>query len=263
MHAEKNYTTQLGAGLGMIPETMNLLRIWEPGLSPAQLADRAVETGLFSRATARRARNLAMEMFAPRYLADDGATASRMKVLLEHRFPHDALLQLFFLQTARAQQIFADFVVQVYWQKYSAGASFLNKEDARSFIQNACDSGIIAKKWSESVVDNVSGYLIGCCVDFGLVGKGKRTERPIKRFSIRKDVALYLAHELHFTGLSDMAVVSHRDWRLFGLEPQEVIRLVKYLSHDGHLVIRASADLVQISWKYRTMEECLNVLTQR
>src|SRR5205809_7791190 len=94
MHAEKNYTSQLGAGLGMIPETMDLLRLWEPGLTPLQLADRAVELGLFSRTTARRARNLTLEMFAPRYLANQGAAASLIKVLLENRLPHEGVIQL-------------------------------------------------------------------------------------------------------------------------------------------------------------------------
>jgi len=66
MLAEKrNYTTQFQAGLGMISETIELLRLWEPGMLPAHLANRVVETGLFARATARRARNLAVEMFAP------------------------------------------------------------------------------------------------------------------------------------------------------------------------------------------------------
>ena len=263
MHAEKNYTTQLGAGLGMIQETMDLLRLWAPGLTPLQLADRAVEIGLFSRTTARRTRNLTIEMFAPRYLVNDGAAASRIKFLLENRFPFDGLTQLFFLQTARAQQIFADFVIEVYWPKYSAGASFLNKDDAMRFIQKACDTGVITKKWSDSVVDNVAGYLIGCCVDFGLLDKGKRTDRPIKRFSIRKEVALYLLHDLHFAGLSDGTVLRSRDWQLFGLEFQDVLQLTKGLSHDGHLLVQSTPELVQISWKYRSMEECLNVLTQR
>jgi len=47
------------------------------------------------------------------------------------------------------------------------------------------------------------------------------------------------------------------------LEAQEVTRLMKNLSHDGHLLIQSSADLVQVSWKYRTMEECLVAITQR
>jgi len=262
MPAERTYTSQLGAGLGMISETLDLLRLWEPGMIAAQLADRAVEVGMFSRTTARRARNLAAEMFAPRYLVSDGAVAARLKYLMEHRFPHGALVQLFFLHTARAHAILADFIVSVYWPKYSAGASSLTKQDAANFIHRAFDTGVLKKKWSNSVVDNVSGYLIGCCIDFGLLGEGNRKKRPIKRFSIRPDVALYLAHDLHFAGLSDMAVVQHADWRLFGLEGDDVVRLLQSLSHDGHLLIQSAADLVQVSWKYRTMEECLNALAE-
>lgn len=247
----------------MIPETLDLLRMWEPGMIPAHLADRVVETGLFSRATARRARNLVVEMFAPRYLADGGTTASRLKHLMEHRIPPDSLAQLFFLQTARAQHVFRDFVVEVYWPKYMAGAAKLRKTDAESFIHRALDAGRMKKRWSESTIKRVSAYLLGCCIDFGLLDDSGRTERSIKRFTIRPDVALYLAYDLHHQGLSDMSVIQHLDWRLFGLEAQDVTRMLNTLSHDGHLLIQSSADLVQISWKYRDMEGCLNALTQR
>ena len=67
-------------------------------MNPSQLADRAVETGLFSRTTARRARNLVVEMFAPRYLANGGSRC-RIQVSLEHSFPYESLVQIFFLQT--------------------------------------------------------------------------------------------------------------------------------------------------------------------
>ena len=72
MVAEKQYTTQLQAGLGMIPETLELLRRWEPGMGPSALADRVIADGVFARVTARRSRNLAAEMFAPRYLTQGG-----------------------------------------------------------------------------------------------------------------------------------------------------------------------------------------------
>ena len=38
MGEDRRYTTQLQAGLGMIPEAMDLLRLWEPGMIP-DLAD--------------------------------------------------------------------------------------------------------------------------------------------------------------------------------------------------------------------------------
>ena len=263
MHAERNYTTQLQAGLGMIPETLDLLRLWEPGLIPTHLADRAVETGLFSRTTARRARNLVAEMFAPRFLADEGVVASRIKYLLEHRFARIRWFNYFSYKTARAQQVFGEFVTEVYWPKYSAGAATLSKDDSERFLRQALDMGRMQKRWSDATIGRVSGYLLGCCIDFGLLAATRRAARPIKRFSIRMDVALYLAHDLHFAGHSDMAVIQHPDWRLFGLEVPEVLQLIKSISHDGHLFIQSSVDLVQISWKYHTMEECLDALTQR
>lgn len=263
MSGERNYSTQLQAGLGMIPETLDLLRLWEPGTIPSRLADKVVETGLFSRATARRARNLVVEMFAPRYLADQGKVASRFKFLVDQGFSHDSLVQLFFLQTARSQQIFNDFIIEVYWPKYMAGASSLNRSDAESFIYRALDNGKMQKRWSDSTIKRVSGYLLGCCEDFGLLESGVRAERIIKRFVIREDVALYLSYDLHFQGLNDIAVTQHLDWRLFGLDPQDVIRQFDRLSHDGHLLIQSGAELVQVFWKYRDMEGCLNALTQR
>ena len=262
MTTDAPYTTQLQAGLGMITETLDLLRLWEPGMIPARLAERVIEDGLFSRATARRARNLAVEMFAPRYLADKGEAAERLKFLLQHRFPHEAISQLCFLYTARAQRIFGDFVVEVYWPKYSGGAAVVTRTDAESFVLRALDSGRMAVRWSESTVKRVSGYLLGCCSDFGLLADTGRAERAIQRFSIRPEVALYLAYDLHFGGVSDKNIVQHPDWLLFGFEPGEVLDKLKSLSHDGHFVVQSSGEIVQISWKYRTMTDCLHALTQ-
>ncbi len=263
MIQEAAYTTQLGAGLGMISETMELLRLWEPGTEAEALTRQAIEHGLFSRATARRTRNLVKEMFAPRFLADQGKAAEQIKVLTERRFSQESLIQLFFLQTARAQKVFHDFVVEVYWRKYSAGASDLIREDAEAFIHRALDSGKMVKRWSPEMIERVSAYLIGCCVDFGLLGVGNRLRRPIQRFSLRREVALYLAYDLHFADLGSMGVVQHPDWALFGLEPQEVLGQLKTLAQDGHLFVQSSGELVQISWTYKTMTDCLDALTQR
>ena len=263
MSAEALYTTQLQAGLGMITETLDLLRVWQPGMIPARLSDEVIREGLFSRATARRARNLVAEMFAPRFLKHEGQAASRLKFLQENRFPHEALVQLLFLYTARAQRILADFVIEVFWAKYSAGSPLLTRDDSERFVHRSMDFGRMEKRWSDSTVKRVSGYLLGCCADFGLVQKGGRSEHKIQRLSMRPEVIIYLAHELHFSGLSDMALVQSRDWLLFGFEPGEVIQRLKHLAHDGHFLVQSSGELLQISWKYKTMEDCLHALTQR
>ena len=98
------YTTQLQAGLGMIHETLDLLRLWQPGDSAARLAEKAVAAGTFSRATARRARNIVAEMFAPRFLSDAGRSACSLKQLLESGANVEDLKQLFFLYAETLKQ---------------------------------------------------------------------------------------------------------------------------------------------------------------
>jgi Putative inner membrane protein (DUF1819) len=123
----------------MIQETFDLLRLWQPGDTPKQLCDKAIGIGVFSRATARRVRNIVIEMFAPRFLAAGGKSAPYLKRLVESNAPADDLTQLFFLYTTRAQLIFAEFLTNVYWPRYSAGATRLGRADAEAFIHRALD----------------------------------------------------------------------------------------------------------------------------
>ena len=80
------YTTQLQAGLGLVPETLKLLAIWEPGMTGPDLLKAALASGEFPNVTARRLRNVIIEAFCPRYLVDDAAPARLLKALSASRF---------------------------------------------------------------------------------------------------------------------------------------------------------------------------------
>jgi hypothetical protein len=262
MGNDKSYTTQFQAGLGMIHETLDLLRLWVPGDNRTSLVKKVITSGLFSRTTARRARNIVAEMFAPRFLTNERPGAGYLKQLVSDGHSIDDLKQLFFLYTSRAQVILADFLGEVYWPRYSAGAHVLNRVEAENFIQRALHNGKMRKRWTEATIRRVSAYLLGCCVDFGLVSSTGRSRWTISRFAIRPNVALYLAYELHFSGLSDVAVIESANWRYFGLEPNDVVNQLKGLSNNGHLIMQATTDLVHISWKYPSMEDCIRAIAK-
>jgi len=261
MTEERAYTTQLQAGLGMMNETLDLLRLVQRDDTPSKLADRIVSSGLFGRTTARRARNIVAEMFAPRFLIQGDQPARILSSLIGSASSSDDLRQIFFLQTARAQAVFGDFVKYVYWPRYSAGALAINRAEAETFIRRALDTGRMQKRWSETTISRVSGYILGCCSDYGLLDKAGRDSKKILRFSIRPKVALYLAYDLHFLGITDKNIIHHTDWKLFGLETDEVLLQIKRLSNDGHFLVQSSADLIQISWKYKSMEEAVRAIS--
>ncbi len=257
----KPYTTQLQAGLGLVSETKTLLDLWSPGMSASQLHQAALESGRFPTVTARRLRNIVGECFAPRYLVAGGAPAARLKRLAPS-IPAADLAQLMFVFTSRANPILGDFVRQVYWTRYAGGYTQITNDDARAFVERGIDDGKTTKRWSETTVRRVSAYLTGCCADYGLLERGLRSSRRILPFRISPSVAAYLAYELHFSGVGDNALLTHEDWRLFGLAREDVLEELKRLSLKGLLIVQAAGGLTRISWQQQDMEALCDVLAQ-
>jgi hypothetical protein len=257
----KLYTSQLGAGLGLVNETKSLLDLYALGMSASQLNQAALQSGRFPNVTARRLRNIIMECFAPRYLIKGGEPAALLKQLASIISNAD-LMQLMLVYTSRANPILGDFIRQVYWARYRGGYQQLTNDDARTFVQRAIDDRLTTKRWSEPLVQNVSGYLTGCCADYGMLEGGRRTHRSILPFRISPLVAAYLAYELHFSGVGDHALLNHEDWQLFGLAREDVQEELKRLSLKGLIIIQAAGEVVRISWKQPTMEALCDALTQ-
>lgn len=259
MAESKPFTTQLGAGLGLVIETKTLLELWSPIMSAAQLYQVALESGRFPTVTARRLRNIVTECFAPRYLVEGGSPATHLKHLSAGLATAD-LTQLFLVFTCRANPILGDFVRQVYWSRYAGGYTELSNEDARSFVERVIDDGNTSTRWSEKTIKNVAGYLTGCCADYGLLERGHKTKRKILPFRISPVAAAYLAYELHFAGVGDNALLSHEDWQLFGLAREDVLEEIRRLSLKGLLIVQAAGDVIRISWKHENMEALCDVL---
>lgn len=255
----KSYTTQLQAGLGLVDETKTLLELWTPGTTAIRLYERALESGRFPTVAARRLRNIVLECFAPRYLTDGGVAASHLKRLVGRIATND-LTQLLLVFTSRANPILGDFVRQVYWARYAGGYTQVTSDDARAFVERGIDDGRTLKRWSETTVRRVSAYLTGCCADYGLLERGLRSSRRILPMRMSPVAAAYLAYELHLSGVGDNALLAHADWKLFGLEREDVLEEIKRLSLKGWLIVQAAGDTIRISWKYQDMEALCDVL---
>lgn len=261
MSSAAPYTTQLQAGLGLVDETNVLLGLWEEGMSAAELRRRAVEGGVLPGASARRIRNFVVECFAPRYLGADGRAAANIQ-RLQPFLSRTEFRQILFVYTCRANPVLADFVREVYWERYSGGYQRVTKDDARHFIERAMDDGKTSKRWAEATVSRMSNYLLGACADYDFLGPIRGGGREIVAPQIERRVFVYLAYELHFDGVGDNALLKHPDWGLFGLEWMDVRSEMQRLARDGHWIVQSAGEVTQLSWRYETMEETLDVLAQ-
>ncbi len=217
-------------------------------------------SGQFPNMTGRRLRNVIIEAFAPRYLVDEALPARLLKSL-NGLVPQGDLKQLLFIYTCRANRILADFVREVYWERYAAGSSSVSKAETREFIEQAVANGTTTTPWSESTIVRIGRYLMGACADFELLGPMRSDARPITPFRPSPTTTSFLAHDLHFKGIGDNALLAHEDWRLFGLLPEDVLAELKRLALRGEMIVQAAGTVAQISWKAKNMEELANGLT--
>ncbi|MGZ5443327.1 MAG: BrxA family protein [Thermoanaerobaculia bacterium] len=248
------YTTQLQAGQGLVDETRALLGLWRPGMSTQELYQSALSSGRFPKITARRLRNIVVECFAPRYLADSSTPAGSLKAVQDKLSPAELQL-LFLLFTCRANEILGDFLRDVYWPRYEGGYSEISKEDAERFVGHGLDRGKMVKRWSDSTIGRVSAYLLGACGDYGLLSDASRGRRKMQAVHVTPLVISFVAHELHFRGVSDSALPASDEWAWFGLEPAEVLAGLKQVAMRGWLIVQTAADHTQISWSFKSMED--------
>ena len=261
MANDRLYTTQLGAGLGVIDETRTLLDLWQPGMKPYALKQLALDSGDFPNVTARRLRNIVAECFSPRYLVKDDYPAGILKELVD-RVPTTVLTQLFFLFTSRANAILADFVKRVYWQRYAGGQDNISTADAKDFVVQANQDGKTVRYWSDNMVKRVASYLTGCCADFGLLEKGRKSVRKIMPFRVQQKTIAFLAYDLHFAGFGDNAVISHPDWEFFGLQKEDLREEMKRLSLKGFFMVQSAGDVISIGWNFKNWEALMDGITQ-
>lgn len=256
---QTRYTTQLQAGLGLIEETKLLLSIYNTGMTAAQLYDTALESGVFPMVSARRLRNVIAECFSPRYLKSDSAKYLKP---ISQTIAASTFAQFLLVFTAMANQILFDFIIEVYWNRYSSGRDTISSDDAKVFVNNAVHEGKAQKIWSESTIKRVSSYLIGCCADYGLLSSNRSSVRQIQSIRLHEHTLLFFSYWLHFQGIGDNTIINHDIWKLFGFEPNDVREELKRIAKRDWLIIQSAGDVSRISWVFNSLEEVVDVIVK-
>lgn len=254
------YNTNLSKAQGLISETVELLELWQPGMTAVDLKARVKETGALDRATDTRVKDVVTRGFAQRYLIDEGKPAAWLKRLVVAGINRSALRQIILIYTARHNAIFHDFITSVYWRKATSGNGEVAKADTRDFLERAVLTGHIQPRWADSMMERVTRYLLGTLEDFQMIVENRLCQRQATPPTILPETVLFLAYELHFHQLDDRDLTKHSDWALFGLMPTDVISLLEREASRGHLQLQNAGQILRIEWKYPDMEHALNAI---
>jgi hypothetical protein len=256
------YTTNLSKAQGLVPETMELLTLWQLGMTAADLKTLVKQTGALGRATDTRITDVVSRGFAQRYLIDEARPAAALKRLVESGVNRSALHQIILIHTARHNRVFHDYVTEVYWRKALSDTGEVTKEDTRDFLERAAACGRIVPRWADSMMERVTRYLLGTLEDFQMIGENRFGSRHATPPAISPETVLFLAHDLHFRETEDKDIPRHPDWQLFGLHPADVTALLDRTAAQGHFQLQNAGQILRIEWIHPDMDHLIDALAR-
>lgn len=256
------YTIAVSKGSALVEETRTLLRAWDPKESLADFRRRVVSEDLLGKTTAQRADDVVRRVFARRFLLPDDRPARALKRFVESGRLGAFVSDLCLLYAARHDALLRDVITGVYWRAASAGHLVLGPKDVLAFLRDAEEDGRIPERWSGEVKIRVARGVLRALRDFGLLQEHQRSRREIVVHRIDDRTIVYLAHELHFAGLTDASVVEHEDWTVFGLHRSDVVTAMDRLTAEEWWIVQAAGEVVRIAWEYRSMDEVVDALVR-
>jgi hypothetical protein len=220
-------------------------------MTKKEMTQKAIESNLLVKASDKRIKDIVEIAFYKRYVNDDPLMPVNMQEMINKSLSLDVLIQLFLIYTSRANLILSDFIIKVYWPEVQKGIKDLDFNYSRKFIEETIRHTDLISSWSETTKKRVASYLISTLVDYRFLDK----ERKVKPVFLHDLTANYLAHELHFKGLSDNAVVESNEWKLFGYSRLDTTKHLERLSFQGYFILQNSGEIIKINWSYKNMQE--------
>jgi hypothetical protein len=259
---QRQYTTAISKGAGMIEDTRRLLQHWRSGEPLDDFTRRVQEGGLLGNSTAYRNRDAVTRVFAPRFLRPVDKPARILQKVLSSGLAGRVFTELLFLFTARQDPLVHDFTIREYWPAAHRGRSVLDTDCMLSFLSEAHHDGRLENRWSDDVSIRIARCVPSLLRDVGLLRESNRGRREIVNYRMSDEGAALLARELHESGVTDSSLCNHLDWRLFGMTPSEVVETLDGLGEHRGAIVQRAGSVVHFTWTVKSIEELIDVLAR-
>ena len=252
MMRDTQYNYKLGKGCGLIDETLALLSVYQEGMTKDELANYVHQYDILSKCTEQRSKDIVRIVFFSRFMRRNPKVVMWLKDIRDKGLMLSQFKQLLMLYCARDNAVFYDYLIMEFHELRRQQKAIVPKEHSIQFVKQIADTGNVS--WGESIQVRLSRYIRSLLFEFELTDK----KGNILPYEVANFTVLYLMHELHFSGLSDVAIWNHEDWQLFGLDKYEVQERILEQNIKGGYIAQCTGDLMTISWNYQSMEDFIN-----
>jgi hypothetical protein len=250
--------TSLIKGTATLDELRTLFLGWQPDESPADFAKRVRTEGILVKQTAKRADDLVLLVFRPWFLTPDTTPAKRLQNIVQKNTDWQLLNELIMLYKARSEAVLYDFLTIKFWSQFQDGALYLRMSEIEDFLSEAQHSNLVEKGWSKGTQTRLAQALLGAVKEIGFLKEEKRGLYAFVNYRVSNFFVTYLAYDLHLAGLTDLAIVEHQDWGLFGLNRAQVLQRLSDLGEQGGMVMQQAGSVVRITWVHQSMDEVID-----
>lgn len=246
------YHTNLSKGCGLIEETLSLLAICDENTTKDSLADYVHKNNYLAKSTDKRNTDIVKLVFYRRYMKNNPSVPLWLKKIRNKGLMLSQFKQLLMIYTLRENALAYTYITNVFNELRISGYERIPKGNIKTYMYDLIESNKL--NWGEAIIKRNISYIKTLLRDFDLINR----KGDLLPFEIADFTVIYLMHELHFEGLSDIAIWNHEDWQLFGLDKYQVRDKILELNLKGGYLAQCTADLMTISWKYKSMEDLIN-----
>jgi len=253
------YTSDLQKTAAVIPEMMELVRLWEPGMSVEELKKLAFSGGALGRVSTVRVRDIVQRSFKQRFLEPDDSNARSAKAAIEARLRPETIRELFLLFFLRSYRVARDFLAERYWPASNAGHETISTKEIEAFLKESFGTDRNPQGWSEGVTTRVARNLGKALTDFGLFESGRTSIRRIRPWTPSDFLVTYVLLDAALRSIGDTALLSIEEWTYLGIDRENLVARCRRLgSGAGPFLFQYSGELAHFSWKHRPLEDLIH-----
>ncbi len=256
---DRVYTTRLQKGGALVAEMRRLVLEWD---GTPDCLERLVSANVLSSPSRRRARDVMIRTFMPRFVRSDPPDLWRSVSVLERAgWRRESLLPIHYYAAASAEPLLWDFAVDFLAGREGRGQPEVRTEDAVQFIRQSPSDRFSNGRWSATVSLKVARGLLAALRDFGiLAGAAKKRIVPLYLPTESFAFVAMIRQQIHVKG---RAALSDPCWRLFYLHDTAVEELFLAAHQRKLLAYHAAGSVVRIEFPAPTVQEYAHELVKR
>jgi len=252
------YSSMLSGKGALLNETLAVLQQIDRGHSLDQVRAMVMDHDLLGKMT-MSTRESVWDHIHARYLTD-GNHARLLARMVIHAPDRQTERLVPFYELCRSSSILRDTTLYCVYPRYAAGYSSIDKTDIQGFFDDIAVEHPELTAWSPQTRDKVVSNILTILRDFGLLEGSQR--KRFSRLYVPLPTFVYVLYRLAQDGLTTpQEILDVEDWRLFFLEPADVVTLLDEATVAGHCTFKHRGDIYSLDLHYPSLEACVEALT--